>query len=93
MKFVDDDDDDDDDDDLLDCTIWNICSLSEFFKEGLVCFSASGISHCLVPSEVIKHCQERYQYPAGVKSSTALILECRPWSVLVCFLALHLYMN
>jgi len=41
----------------------------------------SGGRHCLVTSEVAKHHQARYQNPADVKSSTALILECRPWLV------------
>jgi len=33
------------------------------------------------PSEVAKYNPERYQYHTGVKSSAALILECRPWLV------------
>jgi len=37
-------------------------------------------------SEVPKHYQHGYEHPVGVKSSTALILECRPWSVLFCLL-------
>jgi len=45
----------------------------------------SGRKHCIVPSEVAKQYQDGYQqHQAGVKSSTALILENRPRSVLLC---------
>jgi len=61
------------------------CHISEllyngFWKEAmtiLVCCSTS------VPIEVTKHCKDKCQYTDGVKSSTALILECRPWLVIV----------
>jgi len=39
----------------------------------------------------VTHYQHRYQHPVGVKSSTALILECRPRLALICLIALHVF--
>jgi len=66
--------------------------LIDFIVHGMfafVCFSTSERRHCVVPNEVAKDYQDSYHHPAGVKSSTALILECRPRSVVTRFVSLH----
>jgi len=55
----------------------NILNVMTFAKKLVICFSAS------VTSEMTKHYQASCQNPAVVKSSIALILECRPWLVLI----------